>query len=91
MGLTMNIIPSKTPCLRCVLDTIPPFGTTETCDTAGIIAPIASMIASIQTAEALKILTDNYDDLRKGLLKVDLWRNDIKTLHVEGVKKSPIV
>jgi adenylyltransferase/sulfurtransferase len=88
MGLTMNIIPSKTPCLRCVLDTIPPFGITETCDTAGIIAPIASMIASIQTAEALKILTDNYDDLRKGLLKVDLWRNDIKTLHVEGIKEK---
>ena len=85
VGLTMNIIPSKTPCLRCVLDTIPPFGTTETCDTAGIIAPIASMIASIQAAEALKILTDNYDDIRKGILKVDLWRNEIKRLHVEDV------
>jgi len=88
VGLTMNVIPSKTPCLRCVLDTIPPFGTTETCDTAGIIAPIASMIASIQAAEALKILTENYDTVSKGLLKVDLWRNDIKTLHVEGIKEK---
>jgi len=85
MGLTMNIVPSKTPCLRCVLDTMPPFGTTETCDTAGIIAPIASMIASIQAAEALKILTGNYDALSKGLLKIDLWRNEIKKLHTDDI------
>ncbi|MBI5795357.1 MAG: ThiF family adenylyltransferase [Planctomycetes bacterium] len=88
MGLTMNIIPSKTPCLRCVLDTIPPFGTTETCDTAGIIAPIASMIASIQAAEALKILTGNYDALSKGLLKIDLWHNEIKKLHTDDIREK---
>ncbi|HHT9129924.1 MAG TPA: ThiF family adenylyltransferase [Candidatus Brocadiaceae bacterium] len=88
MGLTMNIVPSKTPCLRCVLESIPPVGTTETCDTEGIIAPIASLIASIQVAEALKILTDNFDALSKGLLKVDLWRNEIKRLDVESVKEK---
>ncbi len=80
-GLTMNIIPSKTPCLRCILENIPPFGTTETCDTDGIIAPIASLIASVQVAEALKMLTDNLSTLRKGLLKIDLWRNEMKILH----------
>jgi len=88
IGLTMNIIPSKTPCLRCVLDTIPPFGTTETCNTAGIIAPIASLIASIQAAEALKILTENYDALNKGLVKIDLWRNEIKKLHTEDIREK---
>ena len=85
-GLTMNIVPSKTPCLRCVLDTIPLPGTTETCDTEGIIAPIACLIASVQVAEALKILTGNFDALSKGLLKIDLWRNEIKRLHVEDIK-----
>lgn len=87
-GLTMNIVPSKTPCLRCVLENIPPFGTIETCDTEGIIAPIAGMIASVQAAEALKILTDNFGSLRKGLLKIDLWRNEIKSLHVEDVPEK---
>ncbi len=87
-GLTMNIIPSKTPCLRCILDTIPPFGTTETCDTEGVIAPIASMIASIQVTEALKILTDNFDVLRKDLLKIDLWRNEVRRLHTEEVREK---
>lgn len=86
IGMTMNIIPSKTPCLRCVLEDIPLFGTTETCDTAGIIAPIASMIASIQVAEALKILTGNFDALSKGLLKIDLWRNEIKRMYLDDIK-----
>lgn len=88
IGLTMNIVPKKTPCLRCILENVPPFGTTETCDTEGIIAPIASMIASIQIAEALKILTDNFDTLSKGLVKIDLWRNEMKRLHVEDIKEK---
>ncbi|MBU6392527.1 MAG: ThiF family adenylyltransferase [Planctomycetes bacterium] len=88
IGLTMNIIPSKTPCLRCVLESIPPVGATETCDTEGIIAPIASMIASIQAAEALKILTENYDALNKGLVKIDLWLNEIKKLHTEDIREK---
>ncbi|MDO8132513.1 MAG: ThiF family adenylyltransferase, partial [Candidatus Brocadiales bacterium] len=88
IGMTMNIISSKTPCLRCVLEDIPPFGTTETCDTEGIIAPIACLIASVQVAEALKILTGNFDALSKGLLKIDLWRNEIKRLHIEDIREK---
>jgi molybdopterin/thiamine biosynthesis adenylyltransferase len=92
VGMTMNIISSKTPCLRCVLEDIPSFGTTETCDTEGIIAPIACLIASVQVAEALKILTGNFDVLSKGLLKVDLWRNEIKRLHIKNIcEKSDCV
>ncbi|HHT9128089.1 MAG TPA: ThiF family adenylyltransferase [Candidatus Wujingus californicus] len=88
IGMTMNIIPSETPCLRCVLEDIPPFGTIETCDTAGIIAPIACLIASVQVTEALKILTGNFDALSKGLLKIDLWRNEIKRLHIEDIREK---
>lgn len=87
MGLTMNIVPEKTLCLRCILEDLPAIGTTETCDTEGIIAPIASMIASVQVAEALKILTDNFHAMSKGLLKIDLWRNEIKRLPVEDMKE----
>lgn len=88
VGLIMDIVPSKTPCLRCLLEHIPPFGTTETCDTAGIIAPIASIIASIQVAEALKILTNNFDVLNNGLLKIDIWQNEIKRLHIGDIKRK---
>jgi adenylyltransferase/sulfurtransferase len=54
---------------------MPPPGTLQTCDTAGVIAPIVNVIASLQCTEALKYLTGRHDKLRKGLLNVDLWEN----------------
>ena len=87
-GVTMNIIPQKTPCLRCVLENLPPVGTTETCDTEGIIAPIANVIASIQAAEALKILTNNLDALNTDLLTLDLWQNKMTRVDVKGLSEN---
>lgn len=85
VGLTMNIIPGKTPCLRCILENIPPPGTIETCDTAGIIAPVASIVASFQVTEAIKILTENYHALNKGLLEADVWRNMVRYVPADTV------
>lgn len=54
-GLTMSIIPGETPCLQCLFPgNISHSG--QTCDTVGIINPISNIIASLQTAEALKLL-----------------------------------
>lgn len=75
-GATMTIIPNKTPCLRCIFEEMPDAGTSPTCDTAGVIQPIISMISAVQTAEALKILTGNFDALHKSLLQIDVWQND---------------
>ena len=59
-GQTMTIIPGQSPCLACLMtDGPPPPGTTATCDSAGILAPIINIIASIEAAEALKILSGN--------------------------------
>ncbi|MFQ5963419.1 MAG: ThiF family adenylyltransferase [Candidatus Scalinduaceae bacterium] len=86
-GLTMNIIPSKTPCLRCIFETLPQMGTFPTCDSAGIIGTIASIIASIQVTEAIKILTRDFKSLRKTLLKVDVWDTKFKQLDVSDLKR----
>ena len=74
-GITLPIIPGKTPCLRCLLATAPPPGSTPTCDQAGILAAVAGVIASHQTSEALKILTGNLEKVCGELLTVDLWEN----------------
>ena len=75
-GTTMTVQPNETPCLRCVFEEIPGAGTSPTCDTAGVIQPIISSVSAIQTTEALKILTRNFDNLHRSLLQVDVWRND---------------
>ncbi len=75
-GTTMTIFPNETPCLRCIFEEMPSAGSAPTCDTAGVIQPIISSISAIQTTEALKILTGNFDDLHKSLIQIDIWNND---------------
>jgi adenylyltransferase/sulfurtransferase len=72
-GLTMTIAPGETPCLRCVLPELPEPGSGPTCDTAGVIMPIVSIIGSIQSAEAMKLLTGQKDKLHRSLLRIDVW------------------
>ena len=75
-GTTMTIFPNKTPCLRCIFEEMPAAGSAPTCDTAGVIQPIISSIAAIQTTEALKILTGNTEKLHQSLMQIDVWNND---------------
>jgi molybdopterin/thiamine biosynthesis adenylyltransferase len=79
-GLTMTIVPGLTPCLRCVLEQMPEPGSGPTCDTAGVIMPIISIIGSIQAAEALKLLSDNTDRLHRSLIRVDVWSSEFNRL-----------
>jgi adenylyltransferase/sulfurtransferase len=75
---TMNIIPAPadeaTACLACLFP-LPPGGAVETCDTAGILGSAVNLAASIQTAEALKLLTGQPRLMRRTLLSFDVWTN----------------
>src|SRR5262245_48347486 len=51
-GVTMTIRPHQTPCLRCVFEEAPPAASAPTCDTAGVIMPIISVVAAVQVSEA---------------------------------------
>lgn len=78
-GMMAFFLPGHTPCLRCVVH--PGAGRGETCDTAGIIAPIVDMVASYQATEAIKYLTGNQQDLHGKLKTLDIWSDqnyDIK-------------
>lgn len=79
-GLTMTIVPKSSPCLRCVLEALPEPGSGPTCDTAGVIMPIVTTIASIQCAEALKLLTDRVDQLHRSLITIDVWDFQVNRL-----------
>jgi len=85
-GISFTIIPGETPCLHCLMESVPIGGLT--CDTAGIINPAVGMVVVYQTAEALKILTENRDALRKKLVSFDLWENGQSTINVSNLKKE---
>jgi molybdopterin/thiamine biosynthesis adenylyltransferase len=75
-GVTMTVRPRVTPCLRCVFPEVPAAASAPTCDTAGVIMPIISVVAAVQVAEALKLLTGRAESLHGGLLQFDVWRNE---------------
>lgn len=75
-GVTMTIQPYQTACLRCVFPEKPAAASAPTCDTAGVIMPIISVVAAVQVAEALKLLTGHEESLHKSLMQFDVWRNE---------------
>ncbi len=82
-GMTMTIRPGVTPCLRCVMGELPAPGAAPTCDTAGIIGPIVSLMGSITVAEALKLLLGR-GTLNDGMIHVDLWENTFEKFTLGG-------
>lgn len=79
-GLVMPIMPGKSPCLRCMLGSLPPPGTSPTCDTAGVIGPITHIVASMQVAEALKIICGASQPTDYRLVTYDVWTNTFRRL-----------
>jgi adenylyltransferase/sulfurtransferase len=78
-GLTMPVIPGRTACLRCVYPD-PPSGAQPTCETAGVLNPITALIAALETADALKILSGRIDAVRPRLTTVDVWDGGIRQI-----------
>ncbi|MFD2762172.1 MoeB/ThiF family adenylyltransferase [Lentibacillus juripiscarius] len=85
-GVSYAVIPGKSPCLHCLLGDIPIGGLT--CDTGGVISPVVQLVVGHQTAEALKILTENWSHLRQELISFDVWANHHSSINVEKLKKD---
>src|SRR5260370_22213757 len=83
-GLTMTIRPGATPCLACLLESgTGSQGLEETCDTVGVLGPIVNLIASLEAAEALKLLAGRTEALHGRLLSCDVWTGRMQSIRVE--------
>ncbi len=87
-GMSFVIQPGKSACLRCFLEDEPPPGTTPTCETAGIIAPIAHVVVSYQITEALKILAGRGEDLLGSVLSMDVWKGTFDRFQLSEPRTS---
>lgn len=79
-GIVLAVRPGVTPCLRCLLEELPAPGTAATCDTSGVIAPIVQVVAGLQGAEALKLLSGRETALFSGYALADVWSGDFTTV-----------
>ncbi|MDQ6700421.1 MAG: ThiF family adenylyltransferase [Acidobacteriota bacterium] len=85
-GVTMPVIPGRTACLRCVYPE-PPSGAQPTCETAGVLGPITTLIAALQTSDALKILSGQPGKVRTKITTADLWNGGVR--EVEQPARDP--
>ncbi|HVB74063.1 MAG TPA: ThiF family adenylyltransferase [Ktedonobacteraceae bacterium] len=87
-GVTMNIIPGETPCLRCIYPEMPLPGTTATCDTAGIINGIVGAITGVASTEALKILLKS-EKASRSMFWMDVWENTSERIELPRYADCP--
>lgn len=88
-GMTMNIIPGKTACYRCITgsDATPP--NEANCNTSGVLNMISTIIAAYESAEAVKIIL-NDPAVRMSLLYLDIWENEQIAIQVNPVPDCPV-
>ena len=88
-GVSMPILPHDTACLRCVFPTRPLPGTTPTCDTAGVLNGIVSVITGMTATEAVKLLVGATDRVARGMTWVDLWENTHESIELPRQPDCP--
>jgi adenylyltransferase/sulfurtransferase len=72
-GVSTLIVPGSTPCLRCLQAELPAAGAAPTCDTVGVLGPVAHLIASLEAAQALRWLVAREAPAPAVLITVDVW------------------
>ena len=87
-GQMMPIFPGTSACLRCLMQNPPPPGSTETCDTAGVLGPAIGVIASLQASMALKILTGHQADVPRKLTIIDVWDLTFRQMDISQLRDT---
>lgn len=93
-GVTMTIRPGDSPCLACLLESSGPHddngngtaasmpGVEATCDTAGVLNAAVGVIASIEAAEAIKLLAGKPEALNGRLISCDVWTGRFQSIAI---------
>jgi adenylyltransferase/sulfurtransferase len=81
-GMSFPILPRETACLRCVFTHAPQPGSAPSCDTAGVLGSIVGLVASLQVAEALKILAGRHEAVQRHLTLLDVWSGEYELIQL---------
>jgi len=76
-GVVMPVLPGRTACFECVYPE-PPTGAQPTCETAGVLNPVTSMVAAWQTGLALRILSGHAEEIEAKITMVDVWAGTVR-------------
>jgi len=88
-GNCMTILPDDGPCFRCLVPEIPAAGSYPTCATAGVLNMASGIIASMESAEAVKIITGSAE-VNRGIFVLDVWNNTAEYLNLAANPNCPV-
>lgn len=88
-GRVMPVVPGRTACLRCVFPEPPAGSELPTCDTAGVLGPVASVVGSLQAIEAIRLLVGGPEAVRGALWSGDLWAGRARAIEAERNPDCP--
>ena len=93
-GVTLTVRPGQTACLACALESggapsenddgsqAAAAGAEDTCDTVGVLGAAAGVIASIEAADAIKLLLGKKESLGGCLVSFDVWSGRYQSVRV---------
>jgi molybdopterin-synthase adenylyltransferase len=88
-GVTLTVRPGETACLACALESEGGNGThansagsEDTCDTVGVLGAAAGVIASLEAAEAIKLLVGKAESAGGRLISFDVWSGKFQSVRV---------
>lgn len=81
-GLMKVIRAGDCACLGCLYRDEPDADSSETAGTAGVLAPVVNVIASLQVLAALKLLAGCEDEITDDLFQVDVWDGEMRRIPV---------
>jgi molybdopterin/thiamine biosynthesis adenylyltransferase len=92
-GVTLTVRPGQTACLACALESGDRSGTgdgsqpaaasaEDTCDTVGVLGAAAGVIASIEAAQAIKLLLGKTESVGGRLVSFDVWSGRYQSVRV---------
>lgn len=87
-GQVMAIVPGKTHCFRCLVPELPSREAMPTCDTAGVLASAVGVVANLQAAEAIKVLSGNWDAVSRELIVVDTWNTMFRQVSLGSLENT---
>lgn len=85
-GRVMPVVPGRSACLRCVFPNPPEAGEVDTCDTAGVLGPLVGMVASLQSAIAIRWLVER--TFEPVLHVIDAWSGRFRAIDLAEARRD---
>ncbi len=89
-GRMMPVLPGEA-CLRCIFPDPPRAEQLPTCDTNGVLGPGASIIASLQSIAAIKLLTGHAATIQKQLHTYNFWTGQTRVIDIASARRSDCI